>query len=166
MQESRGSGGHSCPAQEAEVGLLPVPRTPARKPGQMALPTPGRGLAQAPQATARRPTPSSPGYQPSTSKVQGDKPFRRGTPSGLLGRQSLGSKSHSWRVCSNSTSRDILEPHKLPPLWNLPCFQEMPGPCRTPWDLSGQALQASHLVPRLGESPAHTLHLGELQLIL
>lgn len=63
------------------MGLPPVPGPLAWRPGQMVLPTPGGGgPGRAPQATDHRPTSPSPGYHPPTSRAQGDKLFRRGTP--------------------------------------------------------------------------------------
>lgn len=107
-------------------------------------------------------------------------------PCGPLGRQNLGSRSHSWSEGPNPTSRGPSHPPwQLRPqggsratqapsplesarlLGNARALRDtLPKHTGVSGDPSLQALLASHLVPRQSESPAPTLHRGEPQLIL
>lgn len=153
----------------------------------MALPAPAGIWPEHPKPrTADLPHPALVATQPPPG-LKGTHLSGEVCPCGPLGRQNLGSRSHSWSEGPNPTSRGPSHPpwvaaeapgrfsgHTSPlPLESA----RLPGNARALRDTlpkhtgvsgnpSAQVLLASHLVPRQSESPAPTLHRGEPQLIL
>lgn len=129
--------------REAEMSLPPVPRAPAWRTGQMALPTPGGSSlgtpSHCPQTCPAQPwLPSTHLQRTRGPDFQDPYPLRAPGETARVPEVTAGGGPSPQlprpQPTSCSPTAKAPEIHKLYKLllWNQPCFQEVPGPRRTP----------------------------------